>query len=119
MTTQETGAAGEKIAALYLSSHGYDIRECNVHFRKLEIDIVAYDRALSMMVFVEVKTRGTHSAAYPIHSAVDARKKKNMRKAVTRWVNLHRYEGCGRIDVLSVCHGKVVEHIKDLGSDFY
>lgn len=119
MTTQETGFQGEEIAALYLASSGYDVRERNVHFRKFEIDIVAYDRAEKMMVFVEVKTRGHHSDQYPIHTAVDQRKWGAMRKAVARWVIRHQYEGSGRIDILSVSNGRVVEHIKDLGSDFY
>ncbi len=119
MTTQQTGSLGEEIAASYLASKQYEIRERNVHFQKLEIDIVAYDRTEKMMVFAEVKTRGHHSEQYPIHTAIDRRKWKAMRRAVARWVNLHRYEGSGRIDMLSVCEGRVVEHIKDLGSDFY
>lgn len=119
LSTKETGSLGENIAADYLRAHGYDIRERNVRFRKLEIDIVAYDRALSMTVFVEVKTRRSHSDAYPIHAAVDGRKRRNIRRAVACWIQKHRFEGSGRIDVLSVCDGKVVEHIKDLGSDFY
>ena len=115
----QTGMLGENIAADYLRARGYDVRERNVRFRNLEIDIVAYDRALSMMVFVEVKTRSTHSDAYPIHAAVDGRKRKNIRRAVAWWVKQHQFEGSGRIDVVSVCNAKVVEHIKDLGSDFY
>ncbi len=119
MTTQETGSLGEKIAADHLLSHDYDVRERNVRFQKLEIDIVAYDRSEKMMVFVEVKTRAHHSDRYPIHTAVDRRKWQAMRRAVARWVTKHQYEGSGRIDVLCVSSGVVVEHIKDLGSDFY
>ncbi len=119
MTTQETGSLGEEVAARYLVSHGYEVRERNVRFQKLEIDIVAYDSAEKMMVFVEVKTRGHHSDQYPIHTSVDRRKRKAMRNAVARWVTRHQYDGPGRIDVLSVSNARVVEHLKDLGSDFY
>lgn len=109
---------GEAIAALYLQKSGYEIREKNVRFGKLEIDIVAYDRNQKMIVFVEVKTRSTHSSAYPVHSAVTGRKRRAMRKAVARWVTKHDYQGCGRIDVVSVSGGRIVEHIQNLGSDF-
>ncbi len=119
MTTQETGFLGEEIAAGHLLSQGYDIHERNVRFQKWEIDIVAYDPSEKMMVFVEVKTRMHHSDRYPIHTAVDRRKWNAMRKAVARWVTKHQYEGPGRIDVLCVSGRGVVEHIKDLGSDFY
>lgn len=119
MTTQQTGSEGEEIAASYLTANRYDVRERNVRFQKLEIDIVAYDRIEKMMVFVEVKTRSHHSDRYPIHTAVDRRKWKAMKRAVARWVTRHQYEGSGRIDVLSISQGKVVEHLKDLGSDFY
>ena len=39
----QTGMLGENIAADYLRARGYDVRERNVRFRNLEIDIVAYD----------------------------------------------------------------------------
>ncbi len=119
MTTQLTGSLGEEIAAQYLVSNGYDVRERNVRFKKFEIDIVAYDTQEKMMVFVEVKTREHHSQRYPIHTAVDGRKRGAMRKAVARWVTKHDYQESGRTDVLCVSGGRVVEHIKDLGSDFY
>lgn len=115
----ERGREGEEVAAAYLQSLGYRIEGRNVRFGRLEIDIIAYDPAEKMMVFAEVKTRTSHSAAYPIHTAVDARKRKALRKAIAKWVNEKKYEGPGRLDLIGVQHGKIVEHIKDLGSDFF
>ncbi len=42
-----------------------------------------------------------------------------MRRAVAAWVLAHQFEGSGRIDILSVCEGRIVEHLKDIGSDFF
>ena len=119
MTTQETGINGEETAAVYLMRQRYDVRERNVRFGRYEIDIVAYDRTEKMMVFVEVKARIRHSDAYPIRTAVDARKRRAMRQAIARWTQKHQYDGPGRIDILSVSGPAVIEHLKDLGSDFF
>ncbi len=118
LTTRETGIQGEETAARYLSGNHYDIRERNVRFGRYEIDIIAYDRIEKMIVFVEVKARTHHSLTFPIHKSVDYRKRRAMRRAVGHWIFEHNYDGVCRIDVLSVCNGKIVEHIKDLGSDF-
>lgn len=55
------GALGERIAADYLRSKGYEILEINYynrHGKRLgEIDIIAKDSQRSEIVFVEVKSR--------------------------------------------------------------
>ncbi len=113
------GRHGEEAAARYLLELGYDIRERNVRFRRDEIDIVAYDRRRGMMVFVEVKARSSVSALYPIRTAVDRRKKKCLRRAIGRWIVAKRYDGPGRIDIVTMSGDKVVEHVLDVGSDFF
>jgi Holliday junction resolvase-like predicted endonuclease len=50
---------------------------------------------------------------------VDDRKRRALRQAIARWVNRYRYEGAGRIDVICVAGGVVIEHLLDLGADFY
>jgi putative endonuclease len=117
-TTHEVGVAGEETAARYLRGLGYIVRERNTRFGKHEIDIVAYDPAEEMIVFVEVKTRRSHSEQYPIHTAVNQKKRRALRKAIAKWIFRHQYEGPGRIDVISVSDGNVVEHIVNVGSDF-
>lgn len=117
--TAVTGREGEDAAVLYLQSKGYDVRERNVYFGRLEIDIVAYDRTEKMMVFVEVKARRRGSLGYPIRTAVDTRKRKALRAAVHRWAVAHRYEGPGRIDIVCVADGRIVDHVVNIGSDFY
>lgn len=115
----KVGSEGEDTAARYLISLGYEIRESNVRFKKYELDIVAYDPAQEMMVFVEVKTRTTASEAYPIRTTVDRRKRESLRKGVARWVTSHNYDGPGRIDIVCISGSTIVEHLTDIGSDFF
>ncbi|MFZ9939946.1 MAG: YraN family protein [Bacteroidia bacterium] len=51
---QQTGRKGEDLAVDYLCGLNYEIRERNFRFGQLEIDIIAFDG--EMMVVVEVKT---------------------------------------------------------------
>ncbi len=113
-----TGLRGEEAATQYLRGLGYDIRERNVRCRRDVMDIVAYDRKHRMMVFAEVKTRSTVTANYPIHTAVDRRKRKCLLRAARFWCLKHQYYGSGRIDVVCMSEGNVIEHLMDLGSDF-
>lgn len=110
--------AGEEMAAAYLRRLGYDIRERNTRFGKHEIDIVAYDPAEKMIVFVEVKTRRSHCEQYPIRTAVNQNKRRALRKAIWKWLRHHQYDGPGRMDIISVCQENIVEHLVDVGSDF-
>lgn len=114
----QLGQNGEDIAVAYLLRRGYRIEQRNVRLARCEIDIVAFDPANDMLVFAEVKTRARASASYPIRTAMDGRKRRAMHAAVDRWVAKHDYDGAGRIDLLCVCGGKVVEHIHDVGSDY-
>lgn len=113
------GTLGEGVAARYLERLGYKILERNARFGCYEIDIVARDVARDMLVFVEVKTRSTIDNDYPIRTSIDAKKRQAIRKAVDRWIIYHDYDDAGRIDVLCVSGERVIEHLMDLGSDFY
>ena len=55
MDSKELGRCGERLAAGYLSSHGYSVLEMNYRCRFGELDIVA--RRDDMVSFAEVKTR--------------------------------------------------------------
>ena len=56
---QRLGKAGESLAAEFLKGRGYRILERNYRTPPGEIDLVARDG--KALVFVEVKTRRTHS----------------------------------------------------------
>jgi len=75
MDAREIGALGEKIAAEYLAGVGYVIRERNFRTREGEIDIIAEKD--DYLVFIEVRTRRSHSFGTPEES-VTAKKKERL-----------------------------------------
>jgi len=88
MTTskQTLGRWGEAQAADYLQARGYSILARNVRTPHGEIDIVAGKEAL--LIFVEVKTRRSHSFAYPEYS-VTPRKQMFMLSAAETYLEKH------------------------------
>lgn len=72
LTPRDIGTRGEKAAARYLETRGYEIIERNWRCRYGEADIVARD--VDTLVFVEVKTRRGIDQGIP-EEAVDAGKR--------------------------------------------
>ncbi len=118
-STQDTGRRGEALAAEYLRERKFQIREQNVRFGRFELDIVAYDPQEDMIVFVEVKTRTSFDERYPIRTAVNRRKRHAIQQGIFRWTLHHQYEGPARIDVICIAEGRIVEHLVNIGADFY
>lgn len=73
-SNREWGALAESIAADWLLTRGYTLRERNYRFRDVEIDIIAQKD--DEIIFVEVKAR-TGKDQNPL-DAVDARKRKKI-----------------------------------------
>ncbi len=88
MTTlkQVTGKWGEETAAHYLEKRGYAILARNFHSAHGEIDIVASKEGA--LVFVEVKTRSSHTFAYP-EDSVTRRKQASMLSAAEDYLQTH------------------------------
>lgn len=112
------GALGEEIAAEYLRSIGYTLREKNVRQGRDEIDLIAWDPEDQVLVFVEVKTRTekTREGFHPEMNAA-AEKRRKLRRSARRWVADHQFEGGYRIDLVCVQEGKVSNHFKELSWD--
>lgn len=109
-STSETGAKGEKLAALHLVSNGYTLVAGNFKVPvgrnsvgaqvTGEIDLIALDG--DTLCFVEVKTRRSAKFADPL-SNVDLRKQRQ----ITRTARIYRrvfgvYDMPYRFDVISV-----------------
>jgi putative endonuclease len=92
MRTQKqiVGRWGEKIAAEYLEKKGFTVVERNVRAAHGEIDIVA--RKEELLVFVEVRTRASHSFSYP-EDTVTLRKKAYLLVAAEEYLLLHPETG--------------------------
>ena len=83
---QTIGRWGEDTAGEYLEGLGYTILARNVHTPHGEIDIIATKN--QVLVFVEVKTRTSHSFAFP-EEAVTPRKQAHMLSAAELYLNQH------------------------------
>lgn len=100
---QRLGAWGERVAADYLTRRGYAVLARNVRTPHGELDLVA--RKGDLLLFVEVKTRRSHSFAYP-EEAVTPRKQARMLMAAEHYLGLQ--PGCPetwQFDVLAIERG--------------
>jgi putative endonuclease len=97
---QATGQWGEETAAVYLADNGYTILARNIRTAHGEIDIVASKEA--GLVFVEVKTRSSHTFAYP-EDSVTRRKQAAMLSAAEDYLQAHP-ESCEswQFDVIAI-----------------
>ncbi len=78
------GAEGEERAARHLAGQGYRIVDRNVRAGGVELDIVA--RRVSLLIFVEVKTRrSTRFGAAEL--AVDAAKQRRLARGAAAWLH--------------------------------
>ncbi|MDP6636166.1 MAG: YraN family protein [Phycisphaerae bacterium] len=86
------GQRGENLAARTLKRKGMKILAANYRCPSGEIDIIALDRSTrrdsgrETIVFVEVKTRSDDAYNAP-ESAVDARKRRRIRKAARYYLS--------------------------------
>jgi putative endonuclease len=97
---QITGRWGEEAAAEFLAENGYELVARNVHGAHGEIDIVA--KKEGMLIFVEVKTRRSHTFAYP-EDSVTRRKQVYMLSAAEEYLQSHPESGDSwQFDVIAV-----------------
>lgn len=115
------GVWGEEIAAEVLRRKGYKIVARNVRpcawDRRLEIDLIAYDREAEAITFVEVKQHAHHVEGETRLRSVNARKKRLLQQASSAWIRQQDWTGNYRFDVIEVYgepgHGEVeVDHIR-------
>lgn len=100
------GAWGEQVAVNWLRRRGYEIIDRNsrpyARDARLEIDIVAYDRARDAMVFIEVKQHASHSPWERRLRSVDRAKKQNLRRVCNAWRRTNKWLGAYRFDVIEI-----------------
>jgi putative endonuclease len=98
--TPALGRRGERAAEKHLKRNGYRIVARNYRAAGAEIDLVAIDGGV--LVFVEVKTRRSHTAGAP-EDAVDACNQIRMRRAAEVFASQYRaLETTMRFDVVAI-----------------
>lgn len=112
MTHLKLGMEGEAIAAEFLEKLGYQIRERNWRYRKLEVDLIADDG--EDLVFVEVKLRSEDDYGLP-RDFVGIGKQRNLIRAADAYVNEQEIDRESRFDIIGISMGNSmeIEHIKD------
>ncbi|HON41923.1 MAG TPA: YraN family protein [Bacillota bacterium] len=98
MRAQDVGRAGEVLAREYLVSLGYEILGCNLRLGRNEIDILARDG--DVLVVVEVKTRRSTAFGRP-EEQITLGKLRTLRLVATR-VSAACRGAPVRVDVVAV-----------------
>ena len=106
---RETGLAGEQRAAAYLAKLGYGIIERNWRNPLGELDIVAMDS--KVLVIIEVRTLASVTFGLP-EDSVGAHKQRQLERLAGAYVQHARHEGDWRIDVIAIDRNGL-RHIKN------
>ncbi|MBA6152099.1 YraN family protein [Gelidibacter maritimus] len=112
----ELGKIGEKLAAEYLLSKGYEIVRKNYYYQKAEIDIIAKHN--NIMVCVEVKTRNSDFFGDP-QDFVTPSKIKLLVKAMDAFIVENDIELESRFDIIAILKNKTKEELTHYENAFY
>lgn len=111
---RHTGQKGEELAVEYLLELNYEIRERNFHFGHLEIDIIAFDGEL--MVVVEVKSVFLGLEPDPVQYLTRGQF-RNLTKAAAAYLELRGLAPEVRFDLLCISLFRkphTMRHFKDV-----
>lgn len=111
-SNREWGAFAEQKAAEYLRSLGYVVREQNLKFRNIEIDIIAQKG--NVIAFVEVKARSGNDQD-PV-DAVNKRKRNKMIAGADIYLRNLDHDFYWRFDIITLvgnAKSYTLDHIQD------
>ncbi|HRD83366.1 MAG TPA: YraN family protein [Saprospiraceae bacterium] len=108
----DTGQAGEELAAQFLEQQGFQILHRNWRFGRAEVDIVAMDGPA--LVLVEVKARSSDHFGRP-EDFVSAKKQRFLAEAASRYMEMYGHDWEIRFDVVAVLFNPETEitHFRD------
>lgn len=97
------GKRGEDIAKDFFVSNGFQIRDSNWRSHHFELDFVAENNDL--LVIVEVKTRTGNTFGEPEDFITDAKMQRTM-QAANNYILTNNIEKNARIDIVSIVFNK-------------
>ena len=113
----ELGKWGEDLAAEYLQRKGYTIIERDWKSGRRDLDIIALDEDMDVVVFVEVKTRRNNLYGQP-EEAVDYHKLQSLRQAINHYIQFRHIRQEVRFDIISIVGTTdtepVIEHLQNV-----
>lgn len=105
----QTGSDGEKAAAEYLVSNGYEVVERNYRHGRGEIDLIVKKK--NWLVFVEVKTRSGNAFGFP-EEFVDKYKEQNILSVAEEYMFRTDWQGNVRYDIIAILNHEI-RHFED------
>ncbi|MBZ0243071.1 MAG: YraN family protein [Bacteroidales bacterium] len=112
----ELGKLGEEMACAHLRKLGYKILEVNWHFGREEIDIIAMDG--EMLVIVEVKTRASAYFGEP-EFFVNRKKQRILVRAAEAYILQKDLDIETRFDIISIVITPGKKHLHHIDDAFY
>jgi putative endonuclease len=100
MRSHELGKWGEDVAARYLQSKGLKILDRNWYCEEGEIDIVALDNEI--LVIVEVRTRTSDAYGTPEESLTRDKRRHIQQAALSYLQEYDHFDPSWRIDVVAI-----------------
>ena len=110
------GQRGEAIAVQYLKREGYEILARNFRYKRAEIDLIAFQDDL--VIIVEVKTRNSDYFGDP-QRFVSPKKIRLMVKAADAFVRQKDWEYPIRFDIVAVLLNSKQQQITHIKDAFY
>jgi putative endonuclease len=107
------GTYAEKVAQDFLVKNGYVILATNFRTKIGEIDIIAYDKPLDCLVFVEVKYRTKNDFGLPQEAVTKFKQRKIINTAFVYLKSVNKKYSNYRFDVLAVSNDNKIVHIKN------
>lgn len=112
----KTGNEGEQLAANFLLEKGFEIVQRNYRYKHSEIDLIV--KKGNWLIFVEVKTRSSHSFGFP-EQFVDRNKVKTILFGALNYMHEVNWQGNVRYDIVAVSLGRGTPEIVLIEDAFY
>jgi putative endonuclease len=112
----QLGQKGEEMAVIYLKQNGYDIKERNWRFGKLEVDIIAQKG--NILSIVEVKTRTGDYFGEP-EEGVTRAKERFLATAADHYIISKNLDVEVRYDIISIVMHQGRHELKMIEDAFY
>lgn len=116
LSTKETGAEAETLAAQHLISQGYEILERNWRYLHLEVDIIA--KKGPILVVSEVKSRAGNYVVEP-QVAVNRNKQNLIISATNAYITKKNLDLEVRFDIITVVFYKSGHKLEHIENAFY
>jgi putative endonuclease len=112
----QLGRRGEEVASDFLRKKGYKIRDTNWRIGKNELDLIAEEGKI--LVVVEVKTRRSNVIAEP-ETSVTRDKQRAIIRAANAYVRMKQLNMEVRFDIISIVMTEDQERINHIPDAFY